>query len=280
MKVLNKINDLKDFVSTYKLNNKIIGLVPTMGYLHNGHKSLIEKARLENDKVIVSIFINPLQFSKSEDLSTYPKDIDKDLLICKNSNVDIVFIPDENEMYKKDFSSFVQVNNITSNLCGKSRPDHFKGVTTAVLKLFNITKCNTAYFGEKDYQQLKVIEKMVYDLNLDIKIVPCPIYREKDGLALSSRNAYLNQEERSAALCLNKSLFKAKQYLNTTKDSSKLKQLIIDEINKEPLAKIDYIEIVNATTLEPIKYISENTLIALAVFIGKTRLIDNLILKS
>lgn len=277
MEVINNINDIKKRVKNIKMNNETIGFVPTMGYLHEGHLSLIEKAKSENKKVIVSIFVNPIQFGVNEDLSKYPRDLSKDIEACKLSGVDILFVPSEKEMYPNGYSTFVEVNSLTDTLCGKSRPSHFRGVTTVVLKLLNITNCTKAYFGKKDFQQYKVIDKMVKDLNINTKIVPCPIFREKDGLAKSSRNVYLNNEERKAALCLNKSLNLALKALTegNTKDADKIITLIRNEIEKEPLAKIDYIEIVSQETLESVSTINENILIPIAIFIGNTRLIDN-----
>lgn len=277
MEVIDNIEDIKKRVENIKINNETIGFVPTMGYLHEGHLSLIGKAKSENKKVIVSIFVNPIQFGVNEDLSKYPRDIGKDIAVCKLSGVDILFVPNEKEMYPHGYSTFVEVNSLTNTLCGKSRPSHFKGVTTVVLKLLNITNCTKAYFGKKDFQQYKVIDKMVKDLNINTIIVPCPIYRESDGLAKSSRNVYLNSEERKAALCLNRSLNLALKALNegNTKDADKIITLIRNELEKEPLAKIDYIEIVSQETLESISTINENILIPIAIFIGNTRLIDN-----
>ncbi|KMT20910.1 pantoate--beta-alanine ligase [Clostridium cylindrosporum] len=277
MEVITTIKEIKNKINEFKRNNETIGFVPTMGYLHEGHKSLIDRARIENTKIIVSIFVNPIQFGENEDLSTYPRNLEGDSDICKNSGVDILFAPTVQEMYPNGFSSFVEVTGITDCLCGKSRPSHFRGVTTVVMKLLNITSCTKAYLGEKDFQQYKVIEKMVKDLNIDTTLVPCPIYREDDGLAKSSRNSYLNSEERISALCLSKALKKAKIELDKNKDAKSIIEIIKNEISKEPLAKIDYIEIVSQDTLKPITTIKENVLIAIAVFIGKTRLIDNLL---
>lgn len=277
MEVITNINNIKTKIKNFKTNNQSIGFVPTMGYLHEGHLSLIKKAKSENDKVIVSIFVNPIQFGVNEDLSKYPRNLEKDIVACKSLGVDILFTPTENEMYPNGFSSFSEVTTLTNTLCGKSRPNHFRGVTTVVLKLLNITECTRAYFGQKDYQQYKIIDKMVKDLNINTTIVPCPILREKDGLAKSSRNVYLNEAERKAALCLNKSLTLALKALKEEQitDASKVKSLIVTEIEKEPLAKIDYVEIVSQNNLESVSTIDENILIPIAVFIGKTRLIDN-----
>lgn len=276
MEVISNIKEMKEKISKFKINNNSIGFIPTMGYLHEGHFSLIKEAKNHNDKVVVSIFVNPIQFGANEDLSKYPRNLDKDIEACRSLDVDILFTPSEKEMYPNGYSSFVEVNSLTNTLCGKSRPSHFKGVTTVVLKLLNITECTNAYFGQKDFQQYKVIDKMVNDLNLNTKIISCPIFRENDGLAKSSRNVYLNLEERKAALCLNRSLKLALKNINSgIKDSAKIINLIKNEIEKESLAKIDYVEIVSQETLESVPTINENILIPIAVFIGNTRLIDN-----
>lgn len=257
-----------------------IGFIPTMGYLHRGHISLIERAREENDLVVVSVFVNPIQFAQGEDLETYPKDIEEDYKNSIKAGADIVFNPEVEEIYGKDDSTFVLVEgNITKKLCARSRPTHFKGVTTVVAKFFNIVKPTNAYFGQKDAQQVAVIEKMVRDLNFDINIVACELIREEDGLAMSSRNIYLSDEERKQALVLSESLLKARDmFLNGERDSSKLKELIRSNISKKELANIDYVEILDSKTLEEIDYIDRKTLVALAVKFGDTRLIDNIYL--
>ena len=210
MRVLNNIKEVREQVKKWKYEGLTVGFVPTMGYLHEGHKSLIEKAFSENDKVVVSIFVNPMQFGPKEDLSSYPRDLDADSILCENAGADIIFHPEDKEMYFEDFSTYVDINGLTEELCGKSRPIHFRGVCTVVSKLFNIVPANRAYFGEKDAQQLAVIKRMVRDLNFDIEIIGCPIIREEDGVAKSSRNTYLSESERKAAIILSKSLEKAK----------------------------------------------------------------------
>ncbi|NMM61673.1 pantoate--beta-alanine ligase [Clostridium sp. P21] len=276
MKIVNNIKDLKSCIKLWKDSNCSIGLVPTMGYLHEGHKSLIDRACRENDKVVVSVFVNPTQFGANEDLDKYPRDIKRDSKLCEESGASLIFAPSPDEMYSKNFSTYINVENLTDGLCGSRRPGHFRGVCTVVSKLFNLITPNKAYFGEKDAQQLAVIKHMVEDLNFDVTIVGCPIIREYNGLAKSSRNTYLSKEEKKAALILNCSLGKAKKLLKSgLKDSNDLKSVITNSLRDEPLAKIDYVEIVDSISLKPVKKIENNVLIAIAVFIGKTRLIDN-----
>lgn len=278
MKIINNIKEIRKQVKDWKNDGLSIALVPTMGYLHEGHESLIKKASEDNDKVIVSIFVNPMQFGINEDLSTYPRNIDRDSDICEKNGASLIFNPSVEEMYTDGFSTFVDLNNLTSGLCGKSRPTHFRGVCTVVSKLFNIVNPDKAYFGQKDAQQLSIIKQMVTDLNFDIEIVSCPIVREADGLAKSSRNTYLSKEERQASTIINKSLKKAKTLIKSgERDSKNIIDFIKNEINKEPLAKIDYVSIVDNNTIKSIKTIEEGSLIAVAVFIGNTRLIDNFI---
>lgn len=260
---------------------KSIGFVPTMGFLHKGHMSLIERAKRENDLVVVSVFVNPTQFAKGEDLDSYPSDIDRDYKNSIANGADILFNPSAEEMYGSDDSTFVIVEgDITTKLCGKSRPTHFKGVTTVVAKLFNIVKPHRAYFGQKDAQQVAVIQKMVRDLNFDIEVVACDLVRESDGLALSSRNVYLSEDERSEALVLSKSLFKARDiFLEGERNADILKDFLTSAIRKSRKAEIDYIEILDAKTLREIDRIEDKALVALAVKFGKTRLIDNVYLE-
>ena len=276
MKILKTVHDVRKLVNQWKKEGKTIGLVPTMGYLHEGHLSLIEKCKKENDKVIVSIFVNPTQFGENEDLTSYPKDIKRDSSLCENLGVDLIFNPDASEMYQ-DPCTFVNIESLSNHLCGKSRPIHFRGVCTVVSKLFIIINPDNAYFGQKDAQQLAIIKKMVKDLNFDINIVGCPIVREDDGLAKSSRNVYLNPKERKAALCLSKAINVGKTLANTETNADKIKSEMRKIIEAEPLAKLDYIEIVDNDTMQPVSKMKENTLAAMAVFIGKTRLIDNFI---
>ena len=276
MIVLEKINELRDRVKEWRSGGLKVGFVPTMGYLHEGHESLIKRASEENDKVVVSIFVNPIQFGPKEDLSTYPRDLERDSKVCERAGANIIFHPENEEMYFNDFSTFVDMNGLTSGLCGKSRPTHFRGVCTVVTKLFNIVAPDRAYFGEKDAQQLAVIKRMVRDLNIDVEVIGCPIVREKDGLAKSSRNTYLSTEERSAAIILNKALNIAKEKIEDgERISSNIISTVKDIIESEKLARIDYIEVVDSFSMERGDKIEKSVLVAIAVFIGKTRLIDN-----
>lgn len=276
MKTVHTIKEVKEEIKKWKGEGKSIGLVPTMGFLHEGHESLIKRAVRENDKVIISVFVNPTQFGPTEDLEAYPRDLKNDELLCEKSGAALIFNPEPDEMYYKDACTLVNVSRLTSGLCGAKRPVHFGGVCTVVSKLFNIVSPNRAYFGEKDAQQLAVIKRMVRDLNFDIEIIGCPIIRETDGLAKSSRNTYLSKEERIAALVLNESLTIAKKALeNGEKDCNTLINIIVNKLQSEPLAKIDYIEIVDSISLQPVSSVSSSILTAIAVYIGKTRLIDN-----
>lgn len=277
MKIIETVKEMQEISNRTIGMGKSIGFVPTMGYLHQGHMSLIKKAREENDFVVVSIFVNPTQFGIGEDLETYPRDLQRDSILCENEGADILFYPSTREMYSLHYKTYVEVEDITKVLCGASRPGHFKGVTTVITKLFNIVKPHRAYFGQKDAQQLAVIQQMVEDLNFDVTIVPCPIVREEDGLAMSSRNTYLDAEQRKAALILSKTLFKAKEMIDGgMRSAAGVIDFMTQNIQSEPLATIDYIEIVDAKTLEKVIHIKGDVLIALAVKIGKTRLIDNL----
>ena len=275
--VVKTIDEIRSAVKTAKGQGKTVGLVPTMGFLHEGHKSLIVRAVSENDFVVVSDFVNPTQFGPNEDFESYPRDIEKDRLLCEEAGADIIFNPEPSEMYDNALTT-VSVDKITKTLCGASRPIHFAGVATVVSKLFNIVAPDRAYFGEKDAQQLLVIKKMVKDLNFDIDIIGCPIIREDDGLAKSSRNTYLNPDERKAALCLSRALNIGKAMIDSGETSAKaVKDAIISEIEKEPLSRIDYVEIADLDTLESTDK-TEGILCAIAVYIGKTRLIDNFII--
>lgn len=272
----NTVDKVRETVKNWKAQGLSVGLVPTMGYLHEGHQSLIERAVQENDRVVVSIFVNPIQFAPNEDLETYPRDLEKDSMLCNDTGADLIFHPQPEEMYPNGFSTQVVMNNLTTELCGKTRPTHFSGVCTVVGKLFNIVAPNRAYFGEKDAQQLAIIKRMVKDLNFDIEIVGCPIIRESDGLAKSSRNTYLNEQERKAALILSKSILLGKEMAaNGERSSAVIIKAMTDLINTEPLAKIDYVSIVNAETIKPVDKLNGEILAAVAVYIGKTRLIDN-----
>lgn len=278
MKLVKTISEVKDIVKEWKKEGLSIGFVPTMGYLHEGHGSLITKARENNDRVVVSIFVNPMQFGENEDLDSYPRDIDKDSAYVEELGGDLIFNPEPSEMYNDGFCSYVDMSVLTEELCGLSRPVHFRGVCTVVNKLFNIVQPDRAYFGQKDAQQLAIIKRMVKDLNMNLEIIGCPIVREEDGLAKSSRNTYLNAEERKAALVLNKSLKLGKELLDSgCRDANEVRKVIIENIEKEPLANIDYVKVVDGLTMQQVEKIEKEVLVAIAVYIGKTRLIDNLI---
>lgn len=281
MKIAGTVKEVREQVKEWRKEGLSVGLVPTMGYLHEGHKSLIDRAVKENDKVVVSVFVNPTQFGPNEDFESYPRDIEKDSALCEAAGAALVFHPEPDEMYVDGYSTFVDMNTLTGGLCGKTRPIHFRGVCTVVSKLFNIVTPDRAYFGQKDAQQLAVIKHMVTDLNFGIKIVGCPIIREQDGLAKSSRNTYLNADERKAATVLNKALTEGRKMIESgEKDASKVKNVITGIIEAEPLSKIDYVEIVDWKTLEPTESTEKSILCAVAVYIGKTRLIDNFIIEK
>ncbi len=308
MRIIKYISEIKNIVKKEKMSGKSIGLVPTMGYLHEGHLSLIRNSSCDNGITIVSVFVNPTQFGPNEDYERYPRDSKRDAERAENAGADILFVPEVEEMYPKGYKTYINVESITEILCGRSRPGHFRGVTTIVAKLFNITEADRAYFGLKDAQQLVVVKKMVEDLNMNIEIIGCPIIREVDGLAMSSRNVYLSQEERKAALSLSHALFKAEAMVRKgEKDISRLLEEINKRISSEKLVDIEYIEAVNADTLgnindskdkikdgnkeenkeenkdrlkcEPTDKNARRILIALAVKIGNTRLIDNVIVE-
>lgn len=280
MKIVGTVKEVREQVKEWKKQGLSVGFVPTMGYLHEGHKSLMDAARKGNDKVVVSIFVNPMQFGPTEDLATYPRDLDHDAALCESAGVDLIFHPEAEEMYEKDFCSFVDMTGLTEGLCGKTRPIHFRGVCTVVNKLFNIVTPDHAYFGQKDGQQLAVIKRMVRDLNMDIEIVRCPIIREEDGLAKSSRNTYLSSEERKAALILSKTVALGKELAKTEKDANKVVEAMKKNIETEPLAKIDYVEAVDALSMAPVEKLEGTCMLAMAVYIGKTRLIDNTLINE
>jgi len=280
MKIVGTVKEVREQVKEWKKQGLSVGFVPTMGYLHEGHKSLMDAARKGNDKVVVSIFVNPMQFGPTEDLATYPRDLDHDAALCESVGVDLIFHPEAEEMYEKDFCSFVDMTGLTEGLCGKTRPIHFRGVCTVVNKLFNIVTPDHAYFGQKDGQQLAVIKRMVRDLNMDIEIVGCPIVREEDGLAKSSRNTYLSPEERKAALILSKTVALGKELAKTEKDANKVVEAMKKNIETEPLAKIDYVEAVDALSMAPVEKLEGTCMLAMAVYIGKTRLIDNTLINE
>lgn len=281
MKVETTIEAVREQVKEWRKEGQSVGLVPTMGYLHEGHASLIRAARAGSDKVVVSIFVNPMQFGPSEDLASYPRDLEKDSALCASLGVDLIFHPDAQEMYHPGFSSFVDMTVLTEELCGLSRPVHFRGVCTVVSKLFHIVQPDRAYFGQKDAQQLAVIRHMADDLNMDIEIVGCPIVREEDGLARSSRNTYLSAEERKAALILSKSIFLGQKMAEEgEKDAGKIVRAMEDLIHTEPLARIDYVKAVDGRTMQVVGQVQKPMLVAIAVYIGSTRLIDNFILSE
>jgi len=281
MIIAKEISKVKENVREWKKQGLSIGLVPTMGYLHEGHASLIKKAREENDRVIVSDFVNPIQFGPKEDLATYPRDFDADCRLCESIGADLIFNPEPCEMYEDDFHSYVGVNTLSEGLCGKSRPIHFNGVCTVVTKLFNITEADRAYFGQKDAQQLAIVRRMVRDLNYNIQIVGCPIIREADGLAKSSRNTYLSENERQKATILHKALEQGEKMVRDGEtDANKILKTVRDIIESEPLAKVDYVEIVDWNELQKVDKIDGPILMAVAVYIGKVRLIDNFIVEN
>lgn len=280
MKIITDIKAMQKKADELRAIGKKIGFVPTMGFLHEGHLNLIREAKKRCDTTIMSIYVNPTQFGPDEDLDDYPRDFDRDCSLAEKEGCDIIFHPDSKQIYPDNYLTYVEVEDITSVLCGASRPGHFKGVTTIVTKLFNIVKPHVAVFGQKDAQQAIVIKKMTRDLNLDIDIVVAPIVREKDGLAKSSRNTYLSGDEREQALVLNQSLKMAEKEIKSgERNAEKLKSAIVDLITRQPDAVIDYVEIVEADTLAPVTIITNEVLIALAVKIGRTRLIDNIVVQ-
>lgn len=280
MNIVKTIDEVRAQVKAWRAEGLSVGLVPTMGYLHEGHKSLIVRSVAENDRTVVSDFVNPMQFGPTEDLATYPRDIGHDAALCEAAGADLIFHPEADEMYVPDFCTYVDMDHLTKGLCGKTRPIHFRGVCTVVSKLFHIVQPDRAYFGQKDAQQLAVIRRMVRDLNMPLEIVGCPIIREEDGLAKSSRNTYLNAEERQAALCLSRGLNKGRAAVEAGEtDANKVKAIITAEIEAEPMSRIDYVEIVDWNNLEPTGSTEGSILAAVAVYIGKTRLIDNFIIE-
>ena len=278
--IVKTIEEVRAQVKAWRAEGLTVGLVPTMGYLHEGHQSLIARSVAENDRTVVSDFVNPIQFGPTEDLATYPRDIERDAALCESTGANLIFHPEADEMYAPDFCTYVDMDHLTKGLCGKTRPIHFRGVCTVVSKLFHIVQPDRAYFGQKDAQQLAVIRRMVRDLNMPLTIVGCPIIREEDGLAKSSRNTYLSAEERKAALCLSRGLNKGKAAVEAGEtDAEKVKAIITAEIEAEPLSRIDYVEIVDWNNLEPVSSTEGSILAAVAVYIGKSRLIDNFIIE-
>lgn len=278
MKIFKAADDIKKYIKQRRRGGRSVGFVPTMGYLHEGHLSLMREARRSNDLVVTSIFVNPTQFGPKEDYKRYPRNLRRDERLAKSVGVDVIFYPSVKEMYPDGYRSTVEVTDITERLCGGSRPGHFKGVTTVVAKLFNIVQPDAAYFGQKDAQQAIVIKKMVEDLNMNLKIKVMPIIREPDGLAMSSRNRYLSKSQRRDALALYGSLNLAKSLIKTgVRDARTIKDRMRRLISAKESTRIDYISVVDIENLEGLKKIEKNTLIALAVWVGKTRLIDNIV---
>lgn len=278
MEIAYTVEDVKSQVRQWKKEGLTVGLVPTMGYLHEGHESLIKRAVAENDRVVVSVFLNPTQFAPNEDLASYPRDFEADTKLCEGAGAALIFHPEPSEMYAEDACTFVDMTAVTKELCGKSRPIHFRGVCTVVNKLMNISMADRAYFGQKDAQQLAVIRRMVRDLNMNVEVVGCPIIREADGLAKSSRNTYLSEEERKAGLVLSQAVkLGQKLVAEGEKSAAAVTGAMSELISAEPLAKIDYVSMVSWDSIEPVETIEGPVLVAMAVYIGKTRLIDNFI---
>lgn len=281
MRLCKTVEEVRSFVTSVRSEGKTVGLVPTMGYLHPGHLSLVQEAKRRCDVVVVSIFVNPTQFGAGEDYQTYPRDLQRDAGLVADAGVDAIFAPEAAEMYPPGFSTSVDVAGVSEPLCGASRPGHFRGVATVITKLFNIVRPDMAFFGQKDFQQVLLIKRLVEDLNMDIQIVDVPIVREADGLAMSSRNVYLSEEDRKAALVLSRSLSLARQLVaEGERDVARLKKRVVREIQSEPRAEIDYVEILSVPHLKQLDLLADKALLALAVRFGKTRLIDNTVLEA
>ena len=281
MEIVETVCAMKAQVAAWKAEGLTVGLVPTMGSLHAGHESLMDAARAACDRVVVSVFVNPIQFGPGEDFDAYPRDIERDGAIAAAHGVDVVFHPTAEEMYPPAHNTYVVMETLTDALCGASRPGHFRGVCTVVTKLFNIVRPDQAFFGQKDAQQLAIIKRMVADLNMNVTVVGCPIVREEDGLAKSSRNAYLSPEERQAALVLSRAIRAGEAAVAAgERDGAALRRLMTAVIEEEPLARIDYIEVVDGLTMRPVEAIGETALVAMAVYIGRTRLIDNFLYEA
>lgn len=280
MLIFKKVEEIKKYLRPQQQAGKTIGFVPTMGYLHEGHLSLMRKAREECDLVVVSIFVNPIQFGPGEDYDRYPRDLERDRKLAEEVGVDVLFVPDKEELYPPDYATYVEVERVSEGMCGASRPGHFRGVATVVTKLFNIIRPDRAYFGQKDAQQAVVIMQMVRDLNMDVEIRVLPVVREADGLAMSSRNVYLKGEERQAALILYRTLTEAVELVRRgEKDPEKVRQFMADRVAAEPMARLDYAEVRQWPTLTVPTKLEGQILLALAVFIGQTRLIDNMVVE-
>lgn len=276
MEIITTVADMKARVAEWKAQGLTIGLTPTMGALHEGHMSLMEAARQACDKVVTSVFVNPIQFGPNEDYDNYPRDLEHDAAIAESKGVDVVFHPSVEEMYPPNYNTYVVMETLTDTLCGAKRPGHFRGVCTVVNKLMNIVQPDKAFFGQKDAQQLAIIKRMVADLNMNVTVVGCPIVREEDGLAKSSRNTYLSEEERVAALCLSRAIFAAQEAIeNGERNARAITKLVTDTIEAEPMSRIDYVEVVDLANMQPVETLGEAGLVAIAVYIGSTRLIDN-----
>lgn len=281
IQVVKTRKEVRDIVKQWRKEGLTVGLVPTMGFLHEGHQSLIEKSVSQNDRTVVSVFVNPIQFGPNEDLEAYPRDLEHDKALVEKAGGNLIFNPEPSEMYPDHFTSFIDTTETTELLCGAVRPVHFRGVCTVVGKLFNIVCPDRAYFGQKDAQQLATVKRFVRDLDFGLEIVPCPIIREDDGLAKSSRNTYLNPEERQAALILSKSLNLGKKAIEEGEtDAQKVISIIRQNLETEPLARVDYVEVVDFENIQRVSTIQGETLVAIAVYVGKTRLIDNFIVNA
>lgn len=276
MKTVTTIADLRAQVKEWKKEGLTVGLCPTMGYLHEGHASLMDKSVSCCDRTVASVFVNPIQFGPTEDLATYPRDFERDCQLLEEHGVDLVFHPEDSEMYAEDFSTFVDMQVLSTTLCGASRPIHFRGVCTVITKLLNTVNPDKIFFGQKDAQQLAIIRRMVRDLNFDVEVIGCPIVREPDGLAKSSRNTYLSAEERKAALILSRSIRLGQDLCEGgERNSAALLGAMKDKLATEPMANVEYVEVVNGENMQPVDTFQEGDLVAMAVRIGSTRLIDN-----
>lgn len=280
MKIVKTVQEVRQIVGAWRKEGCSVGFVPTMGYLHSGHGSLIEYSVKDNDKTVVSIFVNPMQFGPTEDLTSYPRDLEKDAALCESLGADLIFHPEPEEMYHTDFCSFTDITGLSDALCGLSRPIHFRGVCTVLNKLFNIVQPDRAYFGQKDAQQAAIVKQFVKDLNIPVEIIRCPIIREEDGLAKSSRNTYLSSEERKAALILSKAIFLGEKMVKDgEKDAKKVIEAMLACLALEPMANVEYVKAVNGLTMMDVESLEAPALVAMAVRIGKTRLIDNFVVE-
>jgi len=276
MKIIDTVHEMQSYAESLRNSGQRIAFVPTMGYFHEGHLNLMREGRKRGDKLVISIYVNPTQFGPAEDLEKYPRNFDRDSQLARDVGVDVIFFPSNAEVYPEHYQTYVTVEEVTKNLCGMSRPGHFRGVATVCAKLFNMVKPHLALFGKKDFQQLATIKRMVADLNMDLEIVGLPTTREKDGLAMSSRNVYLSPEERESALCLSRSLRQAQtQYEKGERDARRILEAVQTYIESVPFTRIDYVKICDTTTLRDVDSLEKESVLALAVFVGATRLIDN-----